>query len=159
MDLDLSAPFVLSRAAIPSMIDQGGGRIVNVASMAGLAAFADRGAYSAAKAGLIMLTRVIAVEYGSRGIRANAVAPGVVETPMTVAFLRAEESAASIRAHAPAGRACGPDEIAAPVVFLAGPGSGYVNGTVLPVDGGWTSGYAGARLSPQSADTTSGSDR
>lgn len=148
-ELDLTAPFVLSRAAIPDMIEQGRGKIVNITSMAGLAAFRGRAAYSAAKAGLIMLTKVTAVEYGGQGIWANAVAPGVVETPMTSAFLRSESATASIRTNTPMERWCRPHEIAGPVVFLAGAASDYVNGTVLPVDGGWTCGYSGAELSPR----------
>jgi NAD(P)-dependent dehydrogenase (short-subunit alcohol dehydrogenase family) len=148
LEIDLVAPFALSRAAIPGMIEQGRGKIVNIASMAGLAAFRDRAAYSAAKAGLIMLTKVTAVECGQKGIWCNAVAPGVVETPMTKSFFESEEMTASIRANTPMGRWCQPDEIAQPVVFLSSRASDYINGTVLPVDGGWTAGYVGAELSP-----------
>ncbi|MFF0488633.1 SDR family NAD(P)-dependent oxidoreductase [Nocardia sp. NPDC004068] len=149
LEVDLVAPFVLSRAAIPGMIEQGRGKIVNIASMAGLAAFRDRAAYSAAKAGLIMLTKVTAVECGGRGIWCNAVAPGVVETPMTSSFFESDEMTASIRANTPMGRWCRPDEIASPVVFLSSAASDFVNGTVVPVDGGWTAGYVGAELSPR----------
>ncbi|MFT4201282.1 SDR family NAD(P)-dependent oxidoreductase [Gordonia sp. (in: high G+C Gram-positive bacteria)] len=149
VDIDLTAPFVLSRAAIPIMAEQGRGKIVNIASMAGLAAFRDRAAYSAAKAGVIMLTKVIAVEYGERGIWCNAVAPGVVETPMTAGFFADEDSTSSIRANTPMRRWCQPDEIADPVLYLAGPDSDFVNGVVIPIDGGWTAGYVGAELSPR----------
>ncbi|UKD57668.1 SDR family oxidoreductase [Amycolatopsis sp. FU40] len=149
LDIDLVAPFVLSRAAIPGMIAQGGGKIVNVASMAGLSAFRDRAAYSSAKAGLIMLTKVTAVECGDQGIRCNAVAPGVVETPMTSSFFGSADLTASIRANTPMRRWCGPAEIAEPVVFLCGPQARFVNGAVIPVDGGWTAGYYGAELSPR----------
>lgn len=149
LDIDLTAPFVLSKAAIPLMAEQGRGKIVNVASMAGLAAFRDRAAYSAAKAGVIMLTKVIAVEYGEQGIWCNAVAPGVVETPMTAGFFAADDSTASIRANTPMRRWCQPDEIVGPVLYLAGSDSDFVNGIVIPIDGGWTAGYVGAELSPR----------
>ncbi len=149
LDIDLTAPFVLAKAAIPGMIAQGGGKIVNIASMAGLAAFRDRAAYSSAKAGLIMLTKVIAVEHGGDNIWCNAVAPGVVETPMTGAFFQSDDMTSSIRANTPMARWCQPDEIAAPVMFLAGSESSFVNGQVIAVDGGWTAGYVGAELSPR----------
>ncbi|NIH80728.1 SDR family NAD(P)-dependent oxidoreductase [Amycolatopsis viridis] len=149
LDVDLVAPFVLCRAAIPLMAEQGRGKIVNIASMAGLAAFRDRAAYSAAKAGLIMLTKNITVEFGDRGIWCNAVAPGVVETPMTSFFFASPGMTSSIRANTPMRRWSRPEEIARPVVFLSGPESDFVNGTVVPVDGGWTAGYYGAELSPR----------
>ncbi|BBF99376.1 MULTISPECIES: SDR family NAD(P)-dependent oxidoreductase [Pseudonocardia] len=140
LDIDLTAPFVLSRAAIPGMIDQGHGKIVNIASMAGHIAFGDRAAYCAAKAGVIMLTRTIAYEFGSRGIWCNAIAPGVVETPLTSEYFRSDEMTRTIRTNAPMGRWGQADEIAGPVLFLSGPDSDYVNGTTLFADGGWTAG-------------------
>jgi len=140
LDVDLTAPFALSRAALPGMLEQGRGKIVNIASMAGHLAFQNRAAYCAAKAGVIMLTKTITLEYGGQGIWCNAVAPGVIETPMTSAYFQSEEMAASIRANAPMARWGQPAEIAEPVVFLSGPGSDYVNGTTLFVDGGWTAG-------------------
>ncbi len=140
LDVDLTAPFVLSRAAIPGMVEQGRGKIVNIASMAGHMAFHNRAAYCTAKAGLMMLTKTVTMEFGAQGIWCNAVAPGVVETPMTSAYFRSEQMAASIRASAPMERWGQPDEIARPVLFLAGPDSDYVNGTTLFADGGWTAG-------------------
>jgi gluconate 5-dehydrogenase len=140
LDVDLTAPFVLTQAALPGMIERGRGKIVNIASMAGHLAFQNRAAYCAAKAGLMMLTRSVAFEFGSRGIWCNAVAPGVVETPMTSAYFQDAEMAASIRASAPMERWAQPHEIAEPVTFLCGPGFDYVNGTTLFADGGWTAG-------------------
>lgn len=140
LDVDLTAPFVLCRAAIPGMIDQGRGKIVNVASMAGLVAFGDRSAYCVAKAGVLMLTRTITFEFGGRGIWCNAVAPGVVETPLTSSYFRSDAMVESIYRNAPMQRWAQPDEIAKPVLFLSGPDSDYVNGTTLTVDGGWTAG-------------------
>jgi NAD(P)-dependent dehydrogenase (short-subunit alcohol dehydrogenase family) len=140
LDIDLTAPFVLSQAAIPEMIEQGRGKIINIASMAGVLAYPNRAAYCVAKAGLIMLTKTITLEYGGRGIWCNAIAPGVVETPLTSAYFKSAEMIASIRAHAPMERWAQPEEIARPVVFLSGGDSDYVNGTTLHVDGGWTAG-------------------
>ncbi|MET9328112.1 SDR family NAD(P)-dependent oxidoreductase [Tsukamurella sp. NPDC003166] len=149
LDIDLTAPFLLSRAAIPIMAAQGRGKIVNIASMAGLAAFRDRAAYSCAKSALIMLTKVTAVEHGADGIRANAIAPGVVETAMTKEFFESEDLTASIVANSPMRTWAQPSDIADPVVYLAGPRSDFINGVVIPVDGGWTAGYVGAELSPK----------
>ena len=140
LDVDLTAPFVLCQAVIPGMIEQGRGKIVNIASMAGALAFHNRAAYCTAKAGLMMLTKAVTVEFGGQGIWCNAVAPGVVETPMTSSYFRSEAMAASIRANAPMERWAQPEEIARPVLFLSGPDSDYVNGTTLFADGGWTAG-------------------
>jgi gluconate 5-dehydrogenase len=140
LDVDLTAPFVLIRAALPGMVERGRGKIVNIASMAGRMAFQNRAAYCTAKAGLMMLTKTVAFEFGAQGIWCNAVAPGVVETPMTSAYFQDEAMAASIRAQAPMERWAQPHEIAEPVTFLCGPGADYVNGTTLFVDGGWTAG-------------------
>ncbi|MBC3191742.1 SDR family oxidoreductase [Pseudonocardia sp. C8] len=149
LDIDLTAPFLLIRAVLPGMLERGRGKIVNISSMAGLAAFADRAAYASAKAGLGMLTRCVAVEYGRRGIWCNAVAPGVVETPMTSSYFDGDgPMARMIRESTPVGRWAVPSDIAGPVAFLAGPESDYLNGAVVPVEGGWTAGYPAARLSP-----------
>jgi NAD(P)-dependent dehydrogenase (short-subunit alcohol dehydrogenase family) len=120
------------------MLEQGRGKIVNIASVAGQLAFDHRAAYCAAKAGLIMLTKTITLEFGSRGVWCNAIGPGVVETPMTGAYFRDDAMAGSIREKTPMERWGRPEEIAGPVAFLCGPESDYVNGTTLFVDGGWT---------------------
>lgn len=140
LDVDLTAPFVLSQAVLPSMLAKGRGKIVNVASMAGLLAFQNRAAYCAAKAGLIMLTKTITYEHGADGIWCNAIAPGVVETPMTSEYFTTSEMKVAIEANAPMHRWAQPEEIAAPVGFLCGTQSDYINGTTLLVDGGWTAG-------------------
>ncbi|GAA4871297.1 SDR family NAD(P)-dependent oxidoreductase [Pseudonocardia benzenivorans] len=139
LDVDLTAPFVLSRAAIPGMIEQGRGKIVNIASITGELAFADRSAYCVAKAGIIMLTKTITLEFAARGIWCNAIGPGVVETPMTRAYFESPAMRESIERNAPMKRWAQPEEIAGPVAFLCGPESDYVNGTTLFVDGGWNS--------------------
>ncbi|KAA2251431.1 SDR family oxidoreductase [Solihabitans fulvus] len=140
LDVNLTGPFLLSRAAGRVMLDQGGGSIVNIASIAGLRGVADRVAYNASKHGLIGMTRTLAVEWGGRGVRVNAVCPGWVKTEMD----EADQAGGSytdldITEHVPAGRFAGPDDIAQAVLFLADPArSGFVNGVALPVDGGWT---------------------
>jgi NAD(P)-dependent dehydrogenase (short-subunit alcohol dehydrogenase family) len=140
LDVNLTGPFLLSQAFGRMMLAQGGGTIVNIASVAGLRGVADRAAYNSTKHGLIGLTRTLAVEWGGRGIRVNAVCPGWVKTEMDVADQAAGGYVDSdITDHVPAGRFAAPDDIAQAVLFLADPKrSGFVNGVALPVDGGWT---------------------
>jgi NAD(P)-dependent dehydrogenase (short-subunit alcohol dehydrogenase family) len=139
LDVNLTGPFLLSQVFGRLMLAQGSGSIVNIASVAGLRGIADRAAYNASKHGLIGLTRTLAVEWGGRGLRVNAVCPGWVKTEMDVASQASGAYAdTDITDHSPAGRFATPDDIAQAVAFLADPArSGYVNGTTLSVDGGW----------------------
>ena len=139
MDVNLLGPFLMCREIGALMLEQGQGSVVNVASIAGLLGVADRAAYNASKHGLIGLTRTLAAEWGGRGVRANAVCPGWVKTPMDVAPQAAGlYSDADIEGRVPMGRFASPDDIAAAIVFLADPAqSGFVNGHTLSVDGGW----------------------
>jgi 3-oxoacyl-[acyl-carrier protein] reductase len=134
LDVDLSGSFYCARAALRPMLRQHWGRIINIASVAGTAGNAGQANYSAAKAGLIGLTRALAREVGSRAITVNAVAPGMIETDMTASLPaqllpRAREVAAL-------GRLGTPAEVSAAVGFLASPAAGYITGQVLIVDGG-----------------------
>jgi NAD(P)-dependent dehydrogenase (short-subunit alcohol dehydrogenase family) len=140
LDVNLTGPFLLCRALGRMMLEAGGGSIVNVASIAGLRAVADRAAYNASKHGLVGLTRTLAAEWGGRGVRVNAVCPGWVKTEMDVADQAGGGySDADIVEQVPMGRFAAPGDIAAAVSFLADPErSGFVNGIVLPVDGGWS---------------------
>jgi NAD(P)-dependent dehydrogenase (short-subunit alcohol dehydrogenase family) len=139
LDVNLTGPFLVSRAFGRLMLAARAGSIVNIASVAGLRGVADRSAYNASKHGLVGLTRTLAVEWGGRGVRVNAVCPGWVKTPMD------DESQgegaygdADITDHVPLGRFARPEDIAQAVLFLADPArSGFVNGTTLSVDGGW----------------------
>lgn len=138
LDVDLTGPFICSRAAIRHMLPAGGGRIVNVASIAGELALKNRVAYNVAKAGLIMLTKTIAFELGDQGIVCNAVAPGVIETPLTSTYFDDPDLRETILSSTPSGRWGQPSEIAEPVVFLCSNAASFVQGTTLFVDGGWT---------------------
>jgi 3-oxoacyl-[acyl-carrier protein] reductase len=132
--VDLTAAFTLCRAALRGMLRNRWGRIVNVSSVAGVTGNAGQANYSAAKAGLIGLTKALAKEVGGRGITVNAVAPGFVDTDMTSALPAALiERALTV---VPAGRLGTAEEVAAAVAFLAAPEAAYVNGHVLHVDGG-----------------------
>jgi 3-oxoacyl-[acyl-carrier protein] reductase len=144
--VDLTGVFVVSKAIVPGMIQRGGGRIVNVASIAGLVPLRLQSAYVAAKAGVVNLTRSMALELGPRGILSNCVAPGSIITRGTRALFYGPEGdktemAKSLLSHIPLGRPGTPEEIAHAITFLVSPEASYVNGAVLTVDGGWTAGY------------------
>jgi len=137
--VNLTAHFLATRAALPVMIRQGGGAIVNMSSAAALAAERGLGAYAAAKAGLIALTRNTAAEYGRLGIRANAVCPGAIETPPTRAFLAmAEEMRERMERANVLGRLGRAEEVAALVCFLASDDAAFITGAVYVCDGGAT---------------------
>ena len=146
LKIDLTGVFVTSQAAIPSMLKHSGGRVVNISSAAGVVPLRLQSAFVAAKAGVINLTRSMALELGPQGILVNAVAPGSTLTEGTKALFYGpegaySENAASLISHIPLGRPARVEEIAHAVLFLVAPESSYVNGSVLVVDGGWTAGY------------------
>lgn len=132
--VDLTAAFALCRAALRPMVRQRSGRIVNVSSVAGVSGNPGQANYSAAKAGLIGLSKSLAKEVGSRGITVNAVAPGFVETDMTTGL--EGPLVERLQSLIPAGRLGRPEEVAAVIAFLCSPAAAYVNGHVLLVDGG-----------------------
>jgi NAD(P)-dependent dehydrogenase (short-subunit alcohol dehydrogenase family) len=141
MDVNLVAPFLLARAFGRKMLEARSGAIVNVASIAGLVAVADRAAYNASKHGLVGLTRTLAAEWGGRGVRVNAVCPGWVKTEMDVADQAGGSyTDTDITQRVPMGRFARPEDVARAIAFLADESeSGFVNGATLTVDGGWSS--------------------
>ncbi len=145
MAVDLRGLFLVSRAGAAVMLRHGGGRIVNIASVLGVVPARLQCAYTAAKAGVVHLTRTMAIELGSRGVLTNCVAPGSVLTAGTEALFYSKtalqaERAKSLLAHIPMGRPAQVEEIANAVLFLVAPESGYINGQTLCVDGGWSAG-------------------
>jgi 3-oxoacyl-[acyl-carrier protein] reductase len=145
--IDLDGLYLMSRGALQPMLAAGrGGRIVNIASVVGLAAMRLQSAFVAAKAGIIHLTRAMALELGPQGIVTNAIAPGSIMTEGTKKLFYGEDGqfagrTAAFMEHIPLGRPGTTDEIAEAVLFLSSPASGYINGQVLAVDGGWTAGF------------------
>jgi NAD(P)-dependent dehydrogenase (short-subunit alcohol dehydrogenase family) len=140
LEVNLVGPFLLSKAFGRRMLEARSGSIVNVASVAGLVAVADRAAYNASKHGLIGLTRTLAAEWGGRGVRVNAVCPGWVKTEMDQADQAGGSyTDADITGRVPMARFACPEDIARAIAFLADDQeSGFVNGHALAVDGGWT---------------------
>ena len=139
LGVNLKGQFLCCRAAARRMIEQGtGGRIVNIASTAANNARYAGGAYCAAKAGVVQLTKVLALELGEYGITVNAVGPGFTETPATVES--SDEYRSNFLAQVPAARFGQTADIANAVLFLASPASGYVNGQAIYVDGGYSAG-------------------
>jgi len=134
--VNVRGPFLCSRAVLPSMVARGSGHIITIASVAGLIAFPGRCAYTASKGAALMLTRSIAVDYAAAGIRANAVCPGMVYTPMTSWRLDQPELRAEVEGRIPVGRVAAPDEIAEAVALLASGRLGYMTGHPLVIDGG-----------------------
>ena len=131
LEVNLTASFRLSRAVLRRMLRARWGRIVNVTSVVGLHGNAGQANYAAAKAGMVGLTKSLAREVGKRNITVNAVAPGFIATAMT-----SELPADGLLDRIPAGRLGEAEEVAAAIAFLCGDEAGYVNGTVLQVDGG-----------------------
>jgi NAD(P)-dependent dehydrogenase (short-subunit alcohol dehydrogenase family) len=132
-EVNVTAPFQLTAALAPAMAANGGGAIVNVSTMVATFGIPGMAAYSASKAALEVLTKVWAAEYGAQGVRVNAVAPGPTRTPGTVAM---GDGIDELAATLPLGRPAAPDEIASAIVFLASDDASYVNGAIVPVDGG-----------------------
>ena len=137
IDIDLTGPFIVSKAVIPSMIKKGGGKIINICSMMSELGRETVSSYAAAKGGLKMLTKNIASEYGSFNIQCNGLGPGYIETPQT-APIRVDGHPFNdfIIAKTPAARWGTPEDLKGPAVFLASEASDFVNGHVLYVDGG-----------------------
>ncbi|MDQ2733147.1 MAG: SDR family oxidoreductase [Armatimonadota bacterium] len=144
--VDLTGLYLVSKAFSPLMLAQGSGRIINIASVVGLVPLRLQCAFVAAKAGVVNLSRGMALEMGGRGVLVNCIAPGSILTEGTRQLFygpdgKFKDSTASLLSHIPLGRPGSVDEVAHAVLFLAAPESSYINGAVIPVDGGWTAGY------------------
>lgn len=138
ISIDLKGVWVCSKACISQMLAQGGGKIINIASIAGLIGFEQSAAYCAAKGGVVNLTREMALDFASKKININAIAPGVIDTDMTKDFLSNEEAKKSFLDKTPVGRVGTPEDIAYGAVYLASGESDFVTGHILVIDGGWT---------------------
>lgn len=137
MDTNLIGPFLLSKAALPGMIARKFGRIVNIASIFSFVTWERRAAYSASKAGLLQLTRTLALEVAPKQVTVNAVCPGVFKTPMNESLAQDPSAQEFLRA-IPMGRMGDPAELAGLVAYLCSPQAAYITGAAFVVDGGWT---------------------
>lgn len=144
--VDLTGLFIVSKVASRHMLERQSGRIINISSVLGLVPARLQCAFVAAKAGVVNLTRSMAIELGSQGVLVNCIAPGSILTEGTKQLFYSEDGKFSERvqamlSHVPLGRPGNCEEIAHAALFLAAPESSYINGSVLPVDGGWLAGY------------------
>jgi len=137
VDTNLKSLFFLAQAAARHMLDAGGGKIINVASLLSFQGGVRVPAYAASKSGVAGLTHALANEWAARGVNVNAIAPGYFETNNTAALRADPVREPQIAARIPAGRWGKPEDLAGAAVFLASAASDYVHGIVLPVDGGW----------------------
>jgi meso-butanediol dehydrogenase / (S,S)-butanediol dehydrogenase / diacetyl reductase len=142
IETNLTGPFLMARAVLPSMRRAGGGSIVNIGSVLGLVAIKDRAAYCASKGGLTLLTKAMALDHAHENIRVNCICPSVVETELVRRIFSDTEDGRRARqariGTIPLGRLGRPDDVAGLAVFLASDESSWVTGTAIPVDGGVT---------------------
>jgi len=141
LEVNLKGTFLVNKHALRPMLEQRSGSIINIASVEGLQGTEGGSSYNASKAGVVMLTKNMAIDYGRAGIRVNAICPGFIDTPMFRAVMGSEHMARfrdQYRDDHMLGRFGRPDEIAAAALFLASDDASFVTGVALPVDGGWS---------------------
>ena len=138
MNINMRAVFQLTRRVLPVMMEQKNGNIIHISSILGIIAVPQVAAYNVSKGALNQFSRSIAVEYGSQGIRSNAICPGLIETDMTADLMKDEALMQEWGKAYPIGRFGKPEDVANTCLFLASDESSFITGTVLPVDGGFT---------------------
>jgi NAD(P)-dependent dehydrogenase (short-subunit alcohol dehydrogenase family) len=139
VDINLTGVFLFCKYGIPKLIERGGGVVINTASIGGLRGGASAHAYGAAKAGVIQLTKSVAVTYGQRGVRANCICPGVIDTEMIQSHMLSQAGAReAIAQRTPVGRIGTADDIAQLALYLSSEASGFMTGQAIAIDGGFT---------------------
>jgi Dehydrogenases with different specificities (related to short-chain alcohol dehydrogenases) len=139
LDVNLTGQFMIIKETLPKMLDQGHGTFVNMASIAGLVAGGGGVSYTASKHAVIGMTKQLDIDYAAKGIRANCIAPGAINTPMNAKDFAGDGKMAKwVADQTPAKRWATPEEVAQLTLFLASSNSDYIHGTVVPIDGGWT---------------------
>lgn len=132
LNINLKGTYLVTKAVLPTMLEQGKASIINIASIAGFVAGGGGAAYTSSKHAVVGLTKQISHDYGQKGVKINAIAPGYIETSMT------EDVDASLAEDIPAGRTAKPEEVADLAFFLASDQSDYIHGETIKIDGGWT---------------------
>ncbi|MBP1949080.1 SDR family NAD(P)-dependent oxidoreductase [Virgibacillus litoralis] len=138
MGVNLKGAYLMTNAVLPQMIEKGKGTVINFASIAGFVAGGGGAVYTPTKHGIIGYTKQLSFDYGKKGIKANAICPGAVETAMTKEIFEENEAIQDLLSDTPAGRAAKPEEIAYLSVFLASDKSDFIHGAPIKIDGGWT---------------------
>jgi NAD(P)-dependent dehydrogenase (short-subunit alcohol dehydrogenase family) len=140
LDTNLKGYFLVAQAVAPHMIRQGRGKIINMASIFGTVGMNNQLAYASSKGGIVMMTKVMAIEWAARGVRVNAIAPGYIETEFVKGLvLQGILDADKLARRTPMGRLGSGEEIAEAAIFLASPAASFITGEILTVDGGWSS--------------------
>lgn len=142
LDVNVTPMFITTNAVLPDMIARGSGHIVNMASIAGFSAGGGGAAYTTSKHAIIGYTKQLAFDYAKNGIHINAIAPGAIKTPMNAADFAGDGAMAKqVAEQTPAKRWATPQEVADLTLFLTSPQADYINGAVVPIDGGWSLGH------------------